>query len=89
MRLSAILATGTLTAALLTGCTDPYDYDATALHPSPVAQAAPIAPDGPTPPRPRARTISPHKAKTSKPKPKKITTTPHYVHHDDHDCDDD
>ncbi|MEU4170986.1 hypothetical protein AB0F46_29415 [Streptomyces sp. NPDC026665] len=96
MRLSAVLAAGTLAAALLTGCTDPdYDCEAAALRPSPVAQAAPIAPDRPTPPRPRARPISPPKAKTLKPKPKPSTTTPHYDHHHDHDhdhdhdCDDD
>ncbi|MEU1141818.1 hypothetical protein ABZ392_33920 [Streptomyces sp. NPDC005885] len=85
MRPSALLITGILTAALLTSCDHSTNTDCenAALHPSPVAQAAPVAPDKPRP-KPRKTT----KPRTTKPKPK-VTPKPKLRHHDDHDCDDD
>ncbi|MEU6222273.1 hypothetical protein [Streptomyces sp. NPDC047042] len=86
MRPGTLLIAGVLATALLTSCDRSTDTDceSAALHPSPVAQAAPVAPDKP---RPRPKTSKP---KTIKPKTT-VTPKPKLRHHDfDLDtCDDD
>ncbi|MGQ4358530.1 hypothetical protein [Streptomyces sp. SAS_272] len=83
-------------AALLTSCDGPrYDCEGAPLRPSPVAQAAPVAPDKHRPPRPTRPASKPHPTKPQpkstwkKPKSKPGTTPTPTPHHDLDECDDD
>ncbi|MEU6535553.1 hypothetical protein [Streptomyces sp. NPDC047000] len=87
MRTTALLGAGILTAALLTGCNTGPACASTML-PAPTAQAAPLAPDKPRPPRTSLTKPKTRSAAKSRTKPKPRTKAGHTHHHDDHDCDD-